>query len=58
MHETTPKKCDQCEATCPGHRWGVIRAGKEGWFFGKDGKAYCPDHGPAWVAEWRGKRST
>lgn len=33
-----------------------ILASKEGWFFMKDGRTYCPDHNPPWVAEWRARR--
>jgi len=50
-------RCDHpgCEAKIKNHAWGKIRA--EGWFFQRNGKAYCPDHLPEWVDKWRGKRA-
>lgn len=38
-------------------KWDRIKAGDEGWFFQKDGTAWCPKHTPAWVAEWRRRKS-
>lgn len=29
---------------------------KHAWFFMKDGTAFCPDHIPEWVEEWRNRR--
>jgi hypothetical protein len=49
------KKCEGCDATVPAHRWGMVRAGSDGWFFQKDGRAYCPKHVPDWVTAWREK---
>lgn len=40
------------------HYWGRVRAHDEGWFIQKDGTAWCPDHTPEWVAEWRAKKAT
>lgn len=44
---------DGCKNKIKNHRWGKTKA--EGWFFSKDGSAYCPDHNPEWVVAWRGK---
>ena len=43
-----------CEATVKDHAWGKIKA--DGWFFTKTGEAWCPDHNPEWVAEWRARQ--
>ena len=45
--------CEGCDATIPDERWSKTRSG---WFQTKDGKNYCPEHTPDWVAEWREKR--
>jgi hypothetical protein len=42
-----------CPAKIADHRWGRTKA--NGWFFSKDGEAWCPDHVPRWVATWRAK---
>lgn len=44
-------QCNGCDTQIPNHRWGKIKA--EGWLFRKDGTAWCPDHLPEWVVEWR-----
>lgn len=51
-----------CEETVPQGdserlgRWHKLRASAElGWFFQKDGKAWCPAHVPEWVEGWRAK---
>jgi hypothetical protein len=44
-----------CPASHGNHRWGRIKA--DAWFHQKDGKAWCPDHIPPWVAEWRAKQA-
>jgi hypothetical protein len=46
-------KCIDCERTIKDHYWARVNAQEEGWFFKKDGTAYCPDHAPAWVETWR-----
>lgn len=48
--------CDEpgCENKIKNHRWGKIKA--EGWFFTKKGIAYCPEHEPAFVKDWRKKK--
>ena len=49
----------KCPNTIPNHKWGKIKAQTEGWFFSKRAleadKAYCPDHLPAWLQDWRTK---
>lgn len=45
-----------CPATYKKHYWGGIDADRDGWFFRRDGTAYCPVHVPAWVEGWRKKR--
>lgn len=42
-----------CTATIPGHAWGRI---KSDWFFQKDGRQFCPEHTPDWVAMWRARK--
>lgn len=46
-------RCVDCEAEAADHKWGRIKAGEAGWFFTRDGKAYCPSHIPEWVKKWR-----
>lgn len=56
---TQDTRCDHedgCEKTCPNHKWGHLRAHKEGWFFSKDRHAFCPDHRPEWVEKWRERK--
>jgi hypothetical protein len=49
---------DGCEATVPGHKFGHIKAQQEqGWFFERNGNAWCPKHHPAWVEGWRKKQA-
>lgn len=45
-----------CGASVPGSKWDQVKAANEGWFFAKDGTAYCPAHVPDWVAGWRENR--
>lgn len=40
-----------CPASVADHYWGKVKA--IGWFFMRDGTAYCPEHLPEWLAEWR-----
>lgn len=49
--------CSACDRTVPGHRWGKIKAQDQGWFFAKDGAAFCPEHVPEWVEEWRARKA-
>lgn len=49
--------CDEpdCLKTVKNHQWGKTKA--EGWFFTRDGKlAYCPEHEPVFVKDWRAKK--
>lgn len=55
--EEIPKPVDQlgyqdCQH-CNNRVWrttlGDMAAKKQGWFFQKDGKIYCPTHVPDWV---------
>lgn len=46
-----------CDATFKNHRWGKQAAQDIGWFFQRDGKAFCPDHVPEWVEGWRHTQS-
>ena len=43
-----------CTESVANHRWGQIKA--DGWFFKKNGDAWCSKHIPDWVKEWRSKR--
>jgi len=55
VHEIPLKSCavEDCEETYRPHMWGSIKAHDRGWFLQKDGTAWCPQHVPEWVAEWR-----
>jgi hypothetical protein len=60
MSYAEPGRCarPECPRTYQGHKWGRIKAGEEGWFFPRDsGEAYCPDHLPPWVQEWRARKA-
>jgi hypothetical protein len=52
--------CDEegCENKIKNHKWGKIKA--EGWVFterwNKPREDWCPEHIPAWWAEWKRKR--
>ncbi len=56
--DTTYTKCAEpgCEAKLPNHAWGRIKASPD-WFEQRDGTIWCPDHHPAWVADWRARQS-
>jgi len=57
-HETTYTKCSapDCEAKVPNHYWGRVKKGA-GWFFSKDeSDAWCPQHLPEWVPQWRAQK--
>lgn len=43
--------CEECGMDMKNDAWRKIKA--EGWFFKKNGEAYCPDDIPDWVEEWR-----
>lgn len=45
-----------CVNTHKQDRCNTTKAQYEGWFFQKDGTAWCPEHTPEWVAEWRENR--
>ena len=50
------RKCAEknCGNFYKDHRWGHIKAHDEGWFFSKTSKkAWCPDHIPNWVKQYR-----
>lgn len=55
-HLAIESKCRRCSATYKNHSWGRTAAHKEGWFFAKDGRSWCPKHQPEWVAKWRKER--
>lgn len=54
-------KCDHedgCDQTFKDSGyWAHIDTDKQGWFFMKDGRSFCPEHTPEWVAAWRAKRA-
>ena len=54
-----PVRCTHpgCTAQHPSSKWGDIRAADAGWYHAKDDTAYCPDHVPGWVREWRAKQA-
>jgi len=39
-----------CTNETVANKWADIQSA---WFFMKDGSAYCPEHIPDWVADWR-----
>lgn len=39
----------------PDH-WGKKEAARKGWFLQRNGDAWCPDHIPDWVVEWRQRK--
>lgn len=45
-----------CETNHPSSRFDDSKAVSEGWFHQRDGTAWCPEHLPEWVAEWRAKQ--
>ena len=46
---------ESCAHSVKNHAWGQIKASD--WFFQRDGTAYCPDHIPSWVAEWKARKA-
>ena len=59
MYDVGTKTCEEdgCERGFKAHHWGSIKATSEGWFQQKDGTVWCPDHVPAWVAQWRARKT-
>ncbi len=53
------RRCSEpgCPERVGDHRWGAIKAQSEGWFYQRNGEAYCPQHVPAWVPAWREKKA-
>ena len=52
------KECSEpgCETTFRSNsKWDDIRAADKGWFLQRTGETWCPEHTPAWVADWRAK---
>ncbi len=47
---------ENCEKTVKQSYWNNIDSQNKGWFFQKNGLAWCPDHTPEWVEAWRKKR--
>ena len=52
-HPVSSTKCAEsdCTASVKNHYWGHVKA--DGWFFSKEGPAWCPEHLPDWVPAWR-----
>lgn len=51
-------KCDglMCDKQFKNNYWASVKEGKD-WFIPKnDNLAFCPDHLPSWVQEWRSKK--
>lgn len=48
----------ECPATYANHEWGAKKAQRDGWFLQKGGTSWCPEHVPAWVAEWRQRQAS
>lgn len=40
------------------HKFGKMKASREGWYFGRNGDAWCKEHVPGWVSEWRERKKT
>lgn len=39
-------------------KWAHMRASDDGWFFSRqEDAAYCPEHNPPWVADWRARQA-
>lgn len=57
-HYSETRSCakNECAKTFSDHEWGNKKAQREGWFMQRNGLAWCPDHTPDWVAEWRAKK--
>jgi hypothetical protein len=48
-HRLTRWQCEICTASVASHKWAMIRAWHEGWYFTKDGLSFCFEHRPAWA---------
>lgn len=47
-------KCKVCPTEVKSDKWNSIRAHANGWYFQKNGDAYCPEHRPSWAPKtWR-----
>ena len=55
--ETLICTADGCDASVKDHAWGRINAQRNGWFFQLDGRAWCPEHQPEWLAAWRRRKA-
>jgi hypothetical protein len=42
-----------CQNEYKKHRWGKMQAVDDGWFIQRNGQAWCPEHIPLWVIQWR-----
>ena len=51
--------CDhlECTASFKTSYWASIHAYSDGWFVKRNGEAYCPEHQPPWLAEWRERKA-
>jgi len=45
-----------CLHNVSNHYWGKVAANDAGWFFQRTGEAWCPEHVPEWVEEWRARK--
>lgn len=45
-----------CEQTHKNNRWAKTKAHAAGWFEQRDGRSWCPEHTPPWVAAWRARK--
>ena len=55
--ETVPCASEGCLRGIKNHYWAKVQGQSDGWFLQKDGTAWCPEHNPDWVAEWRAKKA-
>lgn len=57
-YETPDTYCASpgCISHVKSHEWGKKEAQRMGWFFQKDGTAWCARHIPDWVEEWRARK--
>lgn len=40
-----------CQEHISTHKWARIKAHGAGWYFTKDGRAFCPLHRPPWAPQ-------
>lgn len=45
-----------CDQTYQDHHWGHKKAQSQDWFMQKNGRSWCPQHVPSWVAKWRANK--